>query len=163
MATIQNPKENQIRNCWIFKAREKEMRMQSEFETNSSTTASLSNWAISHHHNLTISQSPITHRSHNLESMTYMQITPHHCHRIIIIVQKILLLVLLQEVLLPKWSDPPQRVIGKHWNKTEVRGGSGKLSFSVSELFGNWRLAALGLLSCPSSSIVYTIAIIWQL
>ena len=32
--------------------------------------------------------------------MTYMQITPHHCHRIIIIVQKILLLVLLQEVLL---------------------------------------------------------------
>ena len=78
------------------------MRMQSEFETNSSTTASLSAWAISHHHNLTISH-PITHRSHNLEFLTYMQITPHHCHRIIIIVQKILLLVVLQEVLLVKW------------------------------------------------------------
>ena len=80
----------------------------------------LSNLPSSQSHNLTISHL-ITRRSHNLESMTYMQITPHHCHRIIIIVQKILLLVLLQEVLLPKWSDPPQGVIGNHWNTTGSR------------------------------------------
>ena len=65
MATSRNPKEKPIMLDFQGKGKEDE----NAITVGRRETASLS-----------LSQSPITHRSRNLESMTYMQIISHHCH-----------------------------------------------------------------------------------